>query len=123
MTTPKTMMIDDEKYIQESDIQQGQRVTNTDGMVYAIVCCERSGIFAGYIENQEDCQVALVNARRIKYWSGAASITQLALQGTSKPTDCLFSITHDVRVLDACSITECTEKGMESIQAVKDWVK
>lgn len=123
MTKPKTIMIDAEKYVRESDIQQGQGVTNTDGMIYAIVCCERSGIFAGYIESQEGYQMSLVNARRIKYWNGAASITQLALQGTTKPGDCLFSLTHDVELLDACSITNCTEKGMKSIQAVKDWVK
>ena len=123
MTEPKTITIDDEKYIRESDVQQGQGVTNTNGMVYAIVCCERSGIFAGYIESQGVYQISLVNARRIKYWSGAASITQLALQGTGKPNDCLFSLTHDVALLDVCSITNCTEKGMKSIQAVKDWVK
>jgi len=122
MTNPRTIMIDDEKYVMLKDIDKQQNAS-IDGLDYAIVCCAHAGIFAGYISKHVEQHISLIHARRIKYWDGAASITQLAMGGTNKPENCLFTPKHSVRVLDAVSVTLCTEKGRASIEGVKDWVK
>lgn len=56
-----------------------------------IIRGERSGIFFGTIVERNGREVKLSNCRRLWYWSGAASISQLAVDGTVKPNDCKFT--------------------------------
>ena len=67
-------------------------------------------------------EVDLVNARRIWYWAGAASLSQLANEGTSKPGECKFPApVKGITVLQVIEIIPCTEKARNSIQAVAEW--
>ena len=87
-----------------------------------IVRCNRSGVFYGEIARQDGAEVQLVNARCLWYWDGAASLMQLALEGTSKPDNCKFTVSiEEVTVLDAIEIVKCTDKAQKSIEAVKAW--
>ena len=62
---------------------------------YYIVRGDRSGVFAGNIKHREGREVTLTNVRRLWYWSGAASLSQLALEGVKRPKDCKFlSLIH-----------------------------
>lgn len=64
----------------------------------------------------------MTEVRRLWYWSGAASISQLAESGTQKPKGCKFTVTVDeIIVLDAIEIDECTEKSARSIKEVEEW--
>ena len=62
------------------------------------------------------------NVRRIWYWDGANSISQLAVDGTQKPKNCKFTVTVDsMTILGVIEIIPCTGKAVKSIQAVKEW--
>lgn len=50
-----------------------------DYMKYVIVRTYTAGAFAGELESRNGREVVLLNARRIWYWSGAASLSQLAM--------------------------------------------
>ena len=52
---------------------------------YVIVRGEASGAFAGTLESRSGREVVLTGARRLWYWAGAASLSQLAARGTSRP--------------------------------------
>jgi hypothetical protein len=83
-----------------------------------------AGVFAGYIKeiNNEHRFVVLQNARRIWKWEGAASLSQLAMQGTSKPEECKFPCPVDEVVLyEIIEIIPMTEKAKKSIDSVKVW--
>jgi hypothetical protein len=58
---------------------------------YVIVRTYSMGVFAGELgdESTETLKV-LINARRIWYWAGASSLSELAVHGTSKPKECKF---------------------------------
>lgn len=89
---------------------------------YVLVRGDRSGVFAGYLESREGREVKLSQCRRIWTWYGAASISQLAIDGTSKPDQCKFpEATETHFVLDAIEVVPATTKAKESIQAVKPW--
>lgn len=89
---------------------------------YVIVRGDRSGIFFGIFENQNGQEVELKECRRIWYWDGACSISELALNGTAKPDNCKFTVTIDeILLMDAIEILPCTEKAIESIKGVKEW--
>lgn len=87
-----------------------------------IVRGDRSGIFFGTLVEKDGQEVKLVTCRRLWYWDGAASISQLAVDGTSKPGNCKFTVTVDeIEILDAIEIIPCTDKAIESIKRVREW--
>lgn len=93
-------------------------------MKYVIVRTYSAGVFAGELESRNGQEVVLRNARRIWYWDGAASLSQLAMEGTSKPESCKFPCEVDrVELLQAIEILDVTEKARESIKGVKVWAK
>lgn len=93
-----------------------------EGMKYVIIRTYSAGVFAGYLVRREGMEVALRNARRLWYWSGAASLSQLAMEGVSKPNECKFPCEVDNIVLtQAIEIIDCTEQARESIAGVPTW--
>lgn len=81
-----------------------------------------SGVEYGTLVEQEGQHVTLEHARRIWYWDGAASLSQMARDGVSKPENCKFTVYVDsITILDAIEIIPCTEKAIESIEGVKEW--
>lgn len=46
---------------------------------YYIVRCDRAGVFAGHIKSREGREVVLTDVRRLWYWDGAASLSQMAV--------------------------------------------
>ena len=92
-------------------------------MEYKIVRTYSAGVFAGYIESREGKEVVMRNVRRIWYWDGACSLSELAVNGTCKPDECKFAIPVDrILVTEAIEILDVTEKAKESIEGVKEWV-
>ena len=87
-----------------------------------IVRGDRSGVFFGTLAAKDGQEVKLEKCRRLWYWDGAASISQLAVNGTSNPRDCKFTVTVDeIEILDAIEIIPCSEKAIKSIEGVKEW--
>ena len=57
---------------------------------YVIVRTYSAGVFAGVFESRKGQEVVLTDARRIWYWKGAASLSQLAMEGTRDPVAVSF---------------------------------
>ena len=94
---------------------------------YVMVRSYSAGVFAGELVSKESKQpgffeVVLKNARRIYYWAGAASLSQLATDGTSDPKNCKFPCeVSEVHLSGAIEIIPITTKARESISGVKIW--
>ena len=89
-----------------------------------IVRGDRSGVFFGLLAEREGKEVRLENCRRIWYWAGAASISQLASEGTKTPGECKFTVrVEDIIITDAIEIIPCTDAAAASIEAVPEWKK
>ena len=89
---------------------------------YVIVRADRAGVFAGILRKKDGNEVVLNDCRRLWYWDGAASISQLAIDGTSKPNNCKFTVTVDeIAILGVIEIIPCTAKAEASIRGVKEW--
>lgn len=87
-----------------------------------IVRCDRSGVFYGEIELRNGQEVTMRNARCLWYWDGAASLLQLAKEGTTEPRNCKFTVYVDeLTVVDAIEILPCTDKAITSIEGVSEW--
>ena len=89
---------------------------------YCIVRTYSAGVFAGTLESREGKEVVLSDARRIWYWSGAATLSQLAMEGTKDPDKCKFPRSvQTVLLTEAIEIIPCTEQTKISIEGVKIW--
>lgn len=87
-----------------------------------IIRGDRSGVEFGELVEQNGSVVTLKNARRLWYWAGAASLSQLAMDGTKRPQDCKFTVTvNSITILDAVEIIPCTDKAIKSIEEVDEW--
>lgn len=81
-----------------------------------------AGVFAGLLKSRKGKEVVLHQARRIWYWKGAASLSQLAVDGTSCPTECKFPVAvPEVMLTEAIEILAVTPKAWASIQSVPTW--
>ena len=89
---------------------------------YVIVRTYTAGVFAGVLESRNGKEVVVRGARRLWYWSGAASLSQLAVTGTKKPKDCKFPVAVDrVELTEAIEILDVTPEARASIEAVPVW--
>lgn len=87
-----------------------------------IIRGDRSGVEFGELVEQNGSEVTLKNARRLWYWNGAASLSQLATDGTKRHQDCKFTVTvSSITILDAVEIIPCTDKAIKSIEEVDEW--
>lgn len=81
-----------------------------------------SGVFFGTLTEKNGQEVKLTDCRRIWYWSGAASLSQLAVDGVKNPNECKFTVTvPEIVILDAIEIIPCSNKAIEIITSVSEW--
>ena len=91
---------------------------------YCMVRTYSAGVFAGTVKTLDGKQALLTDARRIWYWDGAASLSQLATDGTSKPENCKFPTpVSEVFLTEVIEIIPITEMAKLSIAKVKIWKK
>lgn len=79
-------------------------------------------MFFAEIESRTGNEANLRNARRLYYWSGAATLSQLAMEGVKHPKDCKFTVTVDrCTVMEVVEIIPCTQDAIENINSVPVW--
>ena len=89
---------------------------------YSIIRTYSAGVHFGVVEKREGKEVLLKNARRIWYWDGAASLSQMAVNGVSKPENCKFSVTvPNILLTEAIEVIGCTKKAAKCILEVPEW--
>jgi hypothetical protein len=121
MDQPKTIKIDEVEYVRKDS---NQKAFEMDGMPYCIVRTQSAGVFAGYIEKRVGKEVIIRQARRLWYWSGACSLSQLAVDGIADPKNCKFpEVVNKIEVMEAIEILEVTGKAKTSIEGVPVWKK
>ena len=89
-----------------------------------IIRTNRAGVFfAGIQEFDEVNRIArLTDCRRLWYWDGAASLSQLALEGVKVPGNCKFTVTvPTMDVMEVIEVIPASEEAVASINAVNVW--
>ena len=89
---------------------------------YQIVRTYSAGVFAGYIVSRKGQEVVMTNARRLWYWDGASSLSQLAMEGVKRPQNCKFPCEVErVELLQAIEVLDVTPEAEASIKGVPVW--
>jgi hypothetical protein len=91
---------------------------------YKIVRTYSAGVFAGFVKSksEDSRRMVLTKARRLWYWSGAASLSQLAMEGVKNPGECKFPVAvAEVELTEVIEILDVTEAAKCSIDSVPVW--
>ena len=91
---------------------------------YSIVRCQGAGVFMAQVVARSKCgtQATLKDSRRLWYWKGASSLSQLAMEGVKSPGECKFPIAlPSQEVTGVLEIIPVTSAAKASIDAVKVW--
>lgn len=89
---------------------------------YYIIRCNEAGVFFGHIKERRGSEADITDVRRIHYWDGAASLSQMAMEGVSKPRACRFSVTVPcMTVLGIIELIPCTDNAVKNILGVPVW--
>ena len=91
---------------------------------YCIVRTYSAGVHAGTLTARNGREVVLNLARRIYRWEGAATLSQLARDGTSAPNKCKFPApVNEILLTEAIEVIPCTDQARVSIEGVDVWAK
>ena len=119
----KTIVVDGISYIPKSEVSK-EKAVSYKGLKYVIVRTYSAGVFAGYLQKKTGQNAIVLKARRLWYWDGAASLSQLAVDGVSKPENCKFPCEVDEIELDqVIEVIPTTKKAQDSIALVVAWVQ
>lgn len=93
-----------------------------EGMIgkYVVVRTYSAGCFAGVLDSRSGKEAMLSSARRLWYWSGANSLSELAMKGPSRPDECKFAVPITVLVTEVIEVIDATS-GRAAIEAVPEW--
>ena len=115
----KTLTINGVEYVEKSSADKMELDKD-----FFIVRTYAAGVFFGNIASKDLATrtVVMKNARRIWYWSGAASLSQLSVDGTSNPGSCKFPCVVDsVELFQVEEILPLTKTALKSLQSVAVW--
>ena len=88
---------------------------------YVVVRTYSAGVFAGNLVKRKGKEAELINARRIWYWKGAASLSQLANEGVKFPLECKFAQPVHVELTEVIEVLYCTKAAEKNIKEVPVW--
>lgn len=91
---------------------------------YYVIRCDRAGVFFAKIAEYDPVSgvADLLECRRLWYWEGAASLSQLAVDGVAAPGNCKFTVAvESMTVAGVIELIPATNKAVKSIKAVKVW--
>jgi hypothetical protein len=119
-TTINEIEVNGVKYVPKSTISEAPEIC-ADG--YCIVRTRSAGVFAGWLPEWDGGLTGTVsNARRLWFWSGAASLSQLAMEGVKNPTACKFAMPVPTLMLtEIIEVILCSKAAFDNIRAVPEW--
>lgn len=112
----KEVEINGELYVKKDEIQK------LNDEKFVVVRTYSAGVHIGHLESEDGKRVVLKKSRRVWYWKGAETLSQLAVDGTRQPDDCKITVeVPEIILTEAIEIIPCTEKATKSLKEVFIW--
>lgn len=116
------------QYIRKDSVTQSALAPPVDGMPCVLVRSYAAGVHFGYLAEEQFTPsgkvVTLKKTRRVWYWDGAASLSQMALEGVKKPENCKFSVEIESNeIVNVIETIPLTEKAINNLYKVAIWKK
>lgn len=109
-------------YVRKDSVNNQSLATEKNGLRWVMIRTYSAGVHYGLLKERNGKEVTLLDSTRVWYWSGAASLSQLATEGTTNPNDCKFAVVLPELILtEAIEIIPITEKAINNLNSVKKW--
>ena len=121
---PETITIDDVKYIR-ADSAYKLAAESTTGMRYCVIRTYSAGVHIGYVKEfgtKHPQYAKLINSRRLHYWSGAASLSQVAMEGVDKSSRIAMEIPEN-ELTDVIEVIPCSPAAKKFFVSAPSWKK
>lgn len=87
-----------------------------------VVRTKNAGVFFGTLSAIDGEEALIESCRRLWYWSGAASLSQLAEEGVKDPRNCKFTVTvPTIGVRGVIEIIPASAQPVKCIENVSEW--
>ena len=114
--------IDGVDYVKADSVKTNTKAQDLDGMPFVLVRTYSAGVYFGYLKEEKGDECILVNTRNVWYWSGAASLLQMANDGVKNPNDCKFTQeVSQIKLKGVIAILECTDEAKDNLSSVNIW--
>lgn len=91
---------------------------------YVVVRAKEAGCFAGFLESKQGQNVVLKKARRLWYWAGASTLSELATNGMTKPNNCKFPVpVEGIEIDGVVEVIDTTPQAQKCIEDVPVWTQ
>ncbi len=123
MKQPETIKIDDIEYVRKDSTNS--QAPEVGGMKYCVVRTYSAGVHIGYVSEfgtKQPQHIKLLKSRRLHYWSGAASLSQVAMDGVGDSSRIAVEL-PEIELTDVIEVIPCSETAAEFFQKVKAWKK
>lgn len=122
-----TIKINDVEYVRKDDVSK-EIAEDIEGMPCVLIRSYGAGVFYGFLKKKEDVaagtNVIMNHCKRIHYWDGACSLTQVALDGVQAPQNCRITDPLDSHfIANVIEILPVSKKALKSMEGVKIWKK
>jgi len=122
--TIETITINGVEYVKKGSLNQ--IAEKTDGLQPVLIRSYASGVHYGYLKSEQFTQsgkvVTLLNSRRIWCWYGAASLSQLAMEGVKDSSQSKISmIVNSIEIVNVIETIPLTQKALSNLDGVKVW--
>jgi len=122
MSKPEVISIDGVDYVRADSNKLAE---DLDGMKYCVIRTYSAGVHIGYVKDfgeKHPQHMTLVNSRRLHYWSGAASLSQVAMDGVDDTSRIAIAL-PEIELTDVIEVIPCSEKAAEFFRGAKEWKK
>lgn len=114
----ETIVINGVEYVRKDSIKPAVTL-NTDNI--GLIRTFSAGVHFGTLESRHGKEVVLTNARRLYQWSGACSLSQVAVDGVNIPGSRISVIVPKIILTEAIEIIPMSEAASASMMAAKAW--
>lgn len=122
MSKLKIITLDGVDYIRKDSIKQ--KAEKVDGLECVMVRTLSAGVHFGYLKERNGKEVTLINSKRVYFWSGACSLSQLAMDGTNSPDNCKITLSVDnILLTEAIEVISMSAEAVANLYSVAEWKK
>ena len=107
-------------------VPKSSLANEVDGLIPVLIRSHLSGVHFGLLENERDTpqgkEVVLRKSRRVHYWEGAASLSQMAVDGIGNPDKSRVAMELEtIKIQNAIETIPLTEKAFENLKNQPIW--
>lgn len=121
------VVINGVKYVQfKEGVCETSNVVTPDGLRAVLIRSYAAGVHFGFLKDEKFTEsgkvVTLIKTRRIWAWSGAASLSQMAIEGVKNPSNCKFSVVvPEMEIVNVIETIPLTSAAFDNLSNVPVW--